>query len=215
MVDSILVGAALMVTSSVPARGLLDLPTARPTSLKSGDHVRVQTERRRNTRAAVNGADSLESIMPMIRRAEADNALVNTRDLLDKTSHQIRSGRTEEAMLTIDQAATSLERARTFLPSDARVIDLDFKERDLRLELPQERALGRHALGKLFVFGSCGASIVRHRDHEVIAAQGRAFQPPGDVTYFTEASQTPGILILKPSRKPSGPRSRTWWIRFS
>ncbi len=137
MVDTLLVGAALMVSSTVPSKAVLDVPTSRPTSLKGANHVRVQTERRRSERAAVNSADSLEALMPMIRRAEADNAVTATRGLLDKTDHQIRNGRTEEAMLTIDQAATSLERARTMLPTDTRVMDLDFKERDLRRLLNQ------------------------------------------------------------------------------
>ena len=136
MVDTFLVGAALMVTSTVPSK-VLDVPSSKPTSLKTGDQVRVQTERRRTARAAVNSADSLDSLMPMLRRAEADNALTTTKDLLDKTHSQIRSGRTEEAMLTIDQAATSLERAKNFLPTDIRVQDLDLKERDLRRQLNQ------------------------------------------------------------------------------
>jgi hypothetical protein len=126
-----------MVTSTVPSKALLDIPSSKPTSLKSGDHVRVQTERRRNARAAVNSADSLDALLPMMRRAEADEALVSTKNLLEKTHSQMRAGRTEEAMLTIDQAATSLERAKSFLPTDIHVQDLDMKERDLRRQLNQ------------------------------------------------------------------------------
>ena len=137
MVDTLLVGAALMVTSSMPAKAVLDIPSSKPTSLKTGDHVRVQTERRRTARAAVNAADSLDALGPMIRRAEADNALVTTKDLLERTHKELRAGRTDLAMLTIDQAATSLERAKTFLPTDIRVQDLDLKERDLRRQLGQ------------------------------------------------------------------------------
>lgn len=132
MVDSLIVGAALAVTSTIPAKAVLDVPHAMPTSLKTGDHVRVQTERRRVARAAVNSADTLDSIMPMLRRAQADDAVTTTKGLLDKTHSQIRDGRTVEAMLTIDQAAVSLERARNLLPGDPRVMNLDLRERDLR-----------------------------------------------------------------------------------
>jgi hypothetical protein len=81
--------------------------------------------------------DSLESIMPMVRRAEADDALVTTRGLLDKTQEHLRAARTEQAMLTIDQAATVLERARNLVPKDSRVLDLDLRERDLRRMMNQ------------------------------------------------------------------------------
>jgi hypothetical protein len=136
VVDTFLVGAAL-VASSLPAKAILDVPSARPTSLKTGDQVRVQTERRRTARAAVNSTDNLESIMPMVRRAEGNDSLVTTLGLLDRTHDQIRGGRNEEAMLTIDQAATTLERARNLMPKDSRVIDLDMRERDLRRMLNQ------------------------------------------------------------------------------
>jgi hypothetical protein len=137
MVDLMVTAAAAIAAASTMQQKTLSVPFPQPTSLKAGDHVRVQTERRRAVRAAVNAPSSLDDMMPMIKRAEADNALTTTKALLEKTDRHLRSGNTEQAMLSLDEATTSLERARNMLPTDSRVMDLDFRERDLRKSMGQ------------------------------------------------------------------------------
>ncbi len=146
MVESIVGGvAALCAATSLQSQKALHVPNDPPTSLKSGEHVRVQTERRRATRAAVTGSSTLDSLRPMLERAKTDAALSEAKSLLDVAEKELRSGRNEQALLTLDGATLRLNSASKGTGSNLQFLDvfhdLEQREDSLRQKLGQPSVL--------------------------------------------------------------------------
>ena len=145
MVESIVGVAALCAATSLQGQKALHVPNDPPTSLKSGEHVRVQTERRRAVRAAVTSSSTLESLRPMLERAKTDAALNEAKSLLDDAEKELRSGRNEQALMTLDGASLRLNSASKGSAANAQFLDvfhdLEQREDSLRQKLGQPSVL--------------------------------------------------------------------------
>ena len=140
-VETILGAAAALATATtLQAKALLMPANDAPSSLKAGDHVRIQSERRKVARAVTNGANDLASLRPMLKRMQTDTAIVETKTLLDKCELQLKNGNTEQAMLTLDGAATQIESIRRDATGNVNTLDLF-------LELERRESKLREKLG--------------------------------------------------------------------
>ena len=145
MMDTIVAAAVFSAATTLSTEKALHVPNDPPTSLKSGEHVRVQTERRRAARAAVTSATTLESLRPLLERGRADAALTEARALLEKAEIQLSNGRQEQAMMTLDGASFQLQTLSGTLGSgnvELREVfrDLEGREMKLRERLGQPHA---------------------------------------------------------------------------
>ena len=143
MVDTLLTAAALCAATSLHTKAI-HVPNDPPTSLKPGEHVRVQTERRRIARAAVTSASTLDSLRPMLERAKANSAMTEAKGLLETAERELENGQQEQAMLTLDGAALRLQQAaRLAGTNDLKDVfqDLESKENTLREKLGQPAVL--------------------------------------------------------------------------
>lgn len=145
MVESIVGVAALCAATSLQSQKALHVPNDPPTSLKSGEHVRIQTERRRAVRAAVTSSSTLESLRPMLERANTDAALTEAKSLLESAEKDFRSGRNEQALLTLDGATLRLDSASKGTGANLQFLgvfhDLEQREDTLRQKLGQPSVL--------------------------------------------------------------------------
>ena len=139
MVDTLALTAALCTAGTLQQAKALHVPGLPPTSLKTGDHVRVQTERRRAVRNAANSATTLEALRPMLERMKMDSAASEAKSLLDTAQQQLSHGNREEAMLTLDGASLRMEALKR--AADGTYIDLlqqlQSRETNLRQQLGQ------------------------------------------------------------------------------
>lgn len=145
MMDTIVAAAVFSAATTLSTEKALHVPNDPPTSLKSGEHVRVQTERRRAARAAVTSATTLESLRPLLERSRADAALTEARTLLEKAEIQLDTGRQEQAMMTLDGASFQLQSlSGTLGPGNVELRevfrDLEGREIHLRERLGQPHA---------------------------------------------------------------------------
>ncbi len=103
--------------------------------VRAPELVRPLPERRRAPRPSPTLGTIPERLAIPLQRLQAAQAVTEADALLRRTEVEIAAARRDDARIALDGALFRLESARRLLRDDARLEDLDRRERELRLRL--------------------------------------------------------------------------------